>query len=480
MNTTNHFSPRIRTPKIPFGVLTDQELLLSEEVQGKRVLHSTLLQSGTGEIGGLLEQLWNAEVTTVWVMPQTRIAQSATCAWLEGARPAWTMLIHADPHEPTRPVCAWFWSGSNGEPPGRRLALAFPEQAGWGWRLTDTTGLLATVTYLDQVLARPVIDHPDRLALQLLTELTRDQSMKLLRSSSLDLTALVDSHGNSILWNAGESEISWIRPLTLLEQRQKYLHKYTHGFRSLQAAQGLLLGVGAPQHDPTGRRYDGKNPGLWRVQVERVGSVFDGIRLPAGIDGAWVSTPQVRCCQAIGYQVSLQEGYYWPQAQEPLNLWAKTLWQAAETMHMRPQRFRHQQARANAIQTLRLLIQRGAHLLAQDQAMGGWGRPDWWAQFVGRSRSLLFAQLVQLVRKGTMPVMVTPDALWVVSNNLNPLSVVPGLVSTTRWNGYAVGYNVPLSLTSEVRAIFQAGTKLPAGQAALALDALADEYNPSF
>jgi hypothetical protein len=479
MNTTNHFS--LRTRKIPFGVLSDQELLLSEEVQGKRVLHSMLLQSGSGEIGGLLEQLWNAEVSTVWVMPQTRMAQSATCAWLEEARPEWTMLIHADPHEPTRPVCAWFWSGSNGEQPGRRLALAFPGQAGWGWKLTDTTGLLATVTYLDQVLARPVIDHPDRLALQLLTELTRDQSLTHLRSSPVDLSTLVDSNGTTIPWNAGVSEISWMRPFTLIEQRQKYLHKYTHGFRSLQAAQGLLLGVGAPQHDPTGRRYDGKNPGLWRVQVERVGSVFDGIRLPAGIDGAWISTPQVRCCQAIGYQVSLQEGYYWPQAQEPLNLWAKTLWQAAETLHTRPQRFRHQQARANAIQTLSLLAHRGAYLLAHDQAASGWGRPDWWAQFVGRSRALLFAHLVQLVRKGTMPVLVTPDALWVVSNNLNPLSAVPGLVSAARWNGYAVGYTVPLSLSSEVRAIFQTGKTLQAEQAAhssRALDALADEHIP--
>lgn len=474
MNRTNNFS--LRTRKIHFGVLSDQELLLSEEVQGKRVLHSMLLQSGSGDIGGLLEQLWHAEVSTVWVMPQTRMAQTVSCAKLEEARSEWTMLIHADPHDASRPVCAWFWSGGNGEQAGRRMALAFPGQAGWGWRVTDTTGLLATVTYLDQILARPVVDHPDRLALQLLTELTRDQSLRQLRSSPVDLTTLVDSDGAPVLWGAGESEISWMRPFTLIEQRQKYLHKYTHGFRALQAAQGLLLGVGEPLHDPSGRRYDGKNPGLWRVQVERVGSVFDGTRLPAGIDETWISTPQVRCCQAIGYQVSLQKGYYWPQAQEPLNLWAKTLWQAAETLHSRSQRFRHQQARANAIQTLRLLAQRGAHLLEQDQAAGGWSRPDWWAQFVGRSRALLFARLVQLVRKGTMPVMVTPDALWVVSNDLNPLSAVPGLVSVARWNGYAVGYNVPLSLTSEVRAIFQAGKELRAEQAALALDALAEEH----
>ena len=75
-----------------------------------------------------------------------------------------------------------------------------------------------------------------------------------------------------------------------------------------------------------------------------------------------------------------------------------------------------------------------------------------------------------------MPILVTPDALWVVSNDLNPLTAVPGLVNSSRWNGYAVGYAVPLSLSSEVRAIFH--TTQRADQAALALDTLAGERLP--
>ncbi len=75
-----------------------------------------------------------------------------------------------------------------------------------------------------------------------------------------------------------------------------------------------------------------------------------------------------------------------------------------------------------------------------------------------------------------MPILVTPDALWVVSNDLNPLTAVPGLVTAARWHGYAVGYAVPLSLSSEVRAIFHT-TQQPE-QAALALDTLAGERLP--
>jgi hypothetical protein len=383
------------------------------------------------------------------------------------------VLIHTDPQEASTPVCAWFWPSSAQEQSSRRLALAFPQHAGWGWTHPDATSLLATVTYLDQILARPVVEAPDRLALQVLVEGTKDQGMTQLRSCPVDLTSLQYADDTPVPWQASAQEVHWMRPLTLTEQRQKYLHKYTHGFRFLQAARELPLGIGAPEHDLAGRACDGKRPGVWKVQIERAGSVFDGKRLPGGSDTTWMSTPQIQCCRALGYEVMLQEGYYWPQSQPLLNRWASTLWQAAETLHTSPQRFRHQQARANATQTLRLLTQQSIHLLGQEQAKGGWKRPDWWAQLVGRSRALLFAQLVQLVRKGTMPVLVTPDALWVVSNNLNPLTAVPGLITPARWNGYAVGYDVPLSLSSEVKTIFHSVKE--ADEVAHILDTLAGE-----
>lgn len=470
MNRTDYLS--LKTRKIPFGVLSDHELLLAEEVQGKRVLHSRLLHTDEDEIGGLLEQLWNAEVNTVWVMPETRIARIATCAWLERARPQWTMLIHPNPQEQTRPVSAQFWPLRSEDQPARRLALAFPAQAGWGWNLSDATGLLATVTYLDQVLGRPVIDTPERLAQQLLTEATMKLPVASWRSSPVDLTTLLCSDGTPVPWQAGARDLNWMRPFTLVEQRQKYLHKYTHLFRYAEAALDIPFGMGAPMHDSTGRSCDGTRPGIWRGQVERMGSVFDGTRLPAAFDGEWMSTPLVKCCRSIGYQVSIREGYYWPQSQTLLHRWANMLWQAAEALQRHPQRFRHQQARANVIRTLQLAQQKGVHQIAQDQAAGGWGRPDWWTQLVGRSRALTFAHLVPLVRKGTMPVLITPDAFWVVSNAFNPLVAVPGLISPARWNGYAAGYTVPLSLSSEVRTIFHDMQSQPE-QAALALDALA-------
>src|SRR5207237_961668 len=184
----------------------------------------------------------------------------------------------------------------------------------------------------------------------------------------------------------------------VMEQRQRYVHKYVHLSWHLQAAIGAPLGGGAPQYSASGRAYDGMRPGIWRAHVERAGSVFDGKQLPSGLDGEWMSTPKVR------------------------------------------------------------------------------SRPDWWAQVVGLGRALLFAQLVSLVTKGTMPVLVDRDAFWVISDEAHPPSAVPGLLTAQQWRGYTAGYEAPLLLTSEVRDAFKRAQH--AGELALALDTLVGEGLP--
>jgi len=239
---------------------------------------------------------------------------------------------------------------------------------------------------------------------------------------------------------------------------------------------GVHLGAGAPQYSSNGRACDDIRPGIWHVSAERAGSLFDGKRLPSCLDGEWMSTPQVKCCRDIGYQVQVREGYYWQESQESLKRWAMTLWQAGERLHTHPQTYRHVQGRANAAHTIKLLAELGVTILAQEKPTGGWSRPDWRAQIIGRSRATLFAHLAGLVRKGTMPVLVDRDALWVVSNDPNPLTAVPDLVTAPRWRGYTVGYEVPLPLSGDVREVFR--TARHAGQVVMVLDTLAGETFP--
>jgi hypothetical protein len=287
----------------------------------------------------------------------------------------------------------------------------------------------------------------------------------------VDVFRLTNSDGTPVPMMESARDLMWMRPLTLVEQRQRYLHKYTHLSGYLEACLMVQLGAGTAQYSSNGRACDDIRPGIWRVSLETASSVFDGKRLPSCVDGEWMSTPQVKCCRDIGYDVQVREGYYWPQSQELVKQWAMTLWQAGERLHTHPQGYRHVEARANASHTIKLLAQLGMSIVTQKETEGGWSRHDWWAQILGRSRAALFAHLVRLGRKGIMPVLVAGDALWVVSNDPNPLTAVPGLVNGPKWRGYSVGYEVPLPLSSEVRKAFREVGQ--AGELVVALDGLA-------
>jgi len=475
MNNRNNLIPIIK-PQTTIGILTETEVLFVDVTGGKRILRSLLLPSGASDLSGLAESLWQSELTEVWVMPTTTLSRTVTCTSWEQVPRHWTTVVHSAPHHPARPSCVLLWPREGSSRLGRRLALVFPEYIGWGWMIQDAKSLLATVTYLDQVLERTVADAPELVAPQLLTELTADQPTTSLRASQGDLSHLPTSDGTLRSLLQSSRELTWRRPLTLVEQRQRYLHNYSHLSLALEAAVGVTLGLGVPQHSPTGRAYDGHHPGLWRVEAEPVGSLFDGRHLPSCFEGEWMSTPQVQCCRTIGYQVHLREGYVWPEAHRVLQRWATTLWQAAERLHTSPQLFRHGQARANASSTITRLAELGVALLAEEQAAGGWGRPEWWASLVGGSRAALFAHLVRLVRKGSMPVLMARDALWVVSNDPDPLTAVPGLVTARPWQGYGVGYVDPLPLSGEVQAAFRETED--ASQLAQRLDTLAREAFP--
>lgn len=449
------------------GVLTDAEVVVADVVQGRRTLRSIPLFSDETHLSTLLEHLWQTGLTTVWVMPNTALSRTATSASLERAGSQWVVVVHPDQREPTRPLSALIWPRGGGQREARRLTLVFPENAGWGWMLADARSLLATVSYLNMVLPRSTVDSPDLVAHQLLADLALDQSTAF----PVDLSTLVSSDGTPIPIMESARDVAWMRPLTWMEQRQKYLHKYSHLSHHLEACRTVRLGIGAPQYSANGQACDGNRPGIWRVNTEPAGSIFDGKRLPGSLDSAWMSTPEVQCCRDIGYRIQVREGYYWLQSQELLKRWATTLWQAGESLNTRPQTYRHVQARANAARTLKMLTQLGVAIVGQEKATGGWFRPDWWAHIVGRSRAALFAHLSRLAREGTMPVLVDGDAFWVVSNDPNPLAAVPGFVNTQRWRGYAVGYDAPLPLSREVREAFR--TAEHASQVAGVLDTLA-------
>jgi hypothetical protein len=464
------FSARPNT----IGALSETDVLFVSEFQGKRVLRSLLVPPDLDEPGKLLDFFWQTALNSIWILPGTPLSRLASAAWFERASPHWVVVVRTSPHEPARPGCVVCWPrGSSQWGDARRLIFVFPEHAGWNWALADARSLLATVTYLEQVLKRPLDEGPELSAHRLLTESTRDLPPAELRVPSAEAHLVSRQDGTPVPLLEQAPDLAWMRPLSLIEQRQRYLHKYTHLSWSLAACLRVHLGGGAPEYSANGRAYDGMRSGIWRIQAERGGSLFDGKQLPSPREHEWLSTPQVKCCQDLGYQITVQEGYWWSQAHEILQPWAQRLWQAATRVSTDPQHFRHAQSRENSLRTITDLAHLGLTILAGKEHPDGWRRRDWWAQIVGRGRALLFAHLASLARKGTMPVLLTRNAIWVVSDNPNPLLAIPGLLTARRWKGYRVGYEVPLPLSREVQAMFR--TTQDPDQVARALDMLAGE-----
>src|SRR5258708_6767593 len=115
----------------------------------------------------------------------------------------------------------------------------FLHHAGWGWELTDASSVLATLSYLGQVLIRSVTDSPDLLAHELLNALTHDAADSPLGSSPVDLYALSGSGTTPVPLRECARDVVWMRALTVMEHCQRYVHKYVHLYSHQQEAVGV-------------------------------------------------------------------------------------------------------------------------------------------------------------------------------------------------------------------------------------------------
>jgi hypothetical protein len=467
-------------PNTILGVLTDTHFILIGTSGGKRAPQSIPLPPQVSDRSTLFRHAVQAGLTSLWVMPGTRFSREVSRFFIEQTDNVWEVVATPGQLDPACPLCASVWRKLPSGRQGPILSLTFPEYGGWGWQLPDAMTLFATVTYLEHALGVPVSCSPEQLALDVLKDLTVTTDASWVRPPTVDLRTLPTGDGQIVPIQESARPVVWMRPLTIAEWRMKYLHKYEHNTLDLEACKEVLLGAGDPLYSANGRAYDGKLPGIWRVKAETAGSIFDGKRLPSCIHGEWMSTPEVKCCAAIAYQVQVTEGYYWPESHRTLERWATTLQKALQRFKQLNNTYRHAPARSNASHTIQAIAQLGIEKLAdfapladkQEKTPSGLYRPDWWAQITGQSRASVFAHLVTLVGRGSMPILVDRHTLWFVSNDPNPLTAVPGL-APEKPGGYKAAYEAPLTLSSEIKEAFR--TSNNATQLALMLDALAKE-----
>src|SRR5438876_481248 len=150
--------------------------------------------------------------------------------------------------------------------------------------LTDTEVLLVGIVQRKRVL-RSILLPPDVSELsELLEHLWQAglNSVWVMPATILSRTATcarfeqINGPWISIPMMESARDLVWKRPLTLVEQRQRYLYKYNHISPYLEACRAVRLGAGASEFSSNGRAYDGIRPGIWHIQAEQAGSIFDG------------------------------------------------------------------------------------------------------------------------------------------------------------------------------------------------------------
>jgi hypothetical protein len=396
------------------------------------------------------------DITFVWVMPGSRLSQQVTHVFLSSVGEQWDAFASTSALDEKRPMFARIWRKKTSGPEGRTVYVGFPEHGSWPWKCPDIVTLLATVSYLEQATGMDMIWSPGYMALSLLKALNAEKRTAWLTPPGVDLLTLpINEENKTFPLMRAARDLTWKRALTAQEKRQKCLHKFDKNSMYLAATTGLLVGEGDPEH-VDGEAFDERLPGFWRIQVDRADSAYDGINLPALFRYDWTTSAMVGCALKLDYKVEILEGYQWRQEgkyHRTLETWAKMLWEVRQELKYPSQKYKHDQGRANAYATIGTMAHIAIGKLADDKTSGGLYRPDIWALTVGRACANILYNIETYRVKGYIPVLIYTDALWFVSNELDPAVAVPSLLDKhDKLGGYKHVYSLPLS--KEVKEAF--------------------------
>lgn len=191
-------------------------------------------------------------------------------------------------------------------------------------------------------------------------------------------------------------------------------------------------GSGTPDH-VDGGKYSKNLYGLWRVTAEPLDSLWDGLYLPnpfgssQEIFSEWYYTPQVELAMQLGWQVTIHEGYVWPESHELLKDWARRL-HDCRAMSRERWPVLDRMLKVTATRTWGRL----EHKPLPDEPVKWSHRPDWTGTIKARAyqRALLQIRKIEraTVTTPTFYVAVDTDALVFASDLADPAEACPGML----------------------------------------------------
>ncbi len=316
----------------------------------------------------------------------------------------------ADLHAFPEALGAWLALRKKGEA-GSGVSLVFPlydEHAVWGLDTDGATLRAALVAYAGAV-GMPYYSSPGRTGTDLLQELgKRGASSQRVYPERLSSPA---GQADTV------TELSWMRTLSPAERGKAYLHSYDKNAQWLSAAGVVELGLSGieERRDPGGALpFDKKLPGYWLARI-------------AGSEERWACTPTVAWAVERGQAVSITQAHVWTEHSRALETWYERL-RGARTALYADTTPAGQLALGALKYTYSLTIS-GFNSAWQRERRSPLYRPDWPHAILAQANANLSRALHKMDRDGYTPVAVHKDAVYLVSDEPDPVKACPPSVT---------------------------------------------------
>ncbi len=314
--------------------------------------------------------------------------------------------LHAFPEA----LGAWLALRKKGEA-GSGVSLVFPlydEHAVWGLDTDGATLRAALVAYAGAVGA-PYYSSPGRTGTDLLQELGKRGA-----GSQREFPERLPGPAGQA---ETVTELSWLRTLSPAERAKTYLHSYDKNAQWLSAAGVVELGLSGieERHDPGGKvPFDKKLPGYWRARI-------------AGAEEQWACTPTVAWALERGQAVAITEAHVWTIHSRAMETWYERLRTARTALY----------ADTTPAGRLALGALKYTYALTISGFNSAWHkekrsplyRPDWRHLVIAQANANLSRALHKMDRAGYTPVAVHKDAVYLVSDEPDPVAACPPSVT---------------------------------------------------
>ncbi len=294
---------------------------------------------------------------------------------------------------------------------GSSVSIAFPlydEHAIWGVDTEGATLLTALLAYA-RAMGTPYYRSPGRTGADLMQELGK-------RGAGAG-REFAERWPEPALQVDTESELSWLRTLSPAEREKAYLHSYDKNAQWLSAAGVVELGLSGIEEwrDAAGTLpFDKKLPGYWLARI-------------AGSPERWACTPTVAWALERGQAVAITEAYVWTKHSRALETWYERLRGARTALYADTT-----PAGALALRALKYtysLTISGFSSAWQRERRNPLYRPDWRHLVIAQANANLSRALHKMDAAGYTPVAVHKDAVYLLSDEPDPVKACPPSVT---------------------------------------------------